>query len=235
MALGTQVYTSSGGSLDTVATIGPTSGIVAGTTPLNAVGTNQGDQLGITNNIISALVALENVVGIVGSAVTTSHDYKIKKAPFVQFQAALDYSPPATLYGVFGVQNNRPHLAFNDSATWTALYFGIVPLTQLFASGLIVRLKWKSITVTTGNAVWGVAIERLNTAESADSFDTQVTATTACSGTQSALVETAITITTIDSIAAGDGFGLQVQRLGANGSDTLVGDACLRLISIESA
>ena len=154
---------------------------------------------------------------------------------FRQWQAAIEYSPPATLYAVFGVQNARAHLAFNDSATWTANFYGVVPSGTYLGAGLIVRLKWKSITVTTGNAVWNSAVERLNTAESADSFDTAATVTAGCSATQSALVESVIgPFTTIDSITAGDGIGLQIQRIGANGSDSLVGDACLRTVSIES-
>jgi hypothetical protein len=155
--------------------------------------------------------------------------------PFQVFQAALESSPPATLFATYGVQNNRPHLAFNDSATWGGYFFGVIPQGVNLASGLLVRLKWKSITVASGNAVWSVQFERLNTAESSDSFDTAPTpVVTACSGTTSALVETAITVTTIDGLTAGDGFGLLVQRLGANASDTLVGDACLRLVSIET-
>jgi hypothetical protein len=57
MALGTPTYAT--GTTDTDATLGPTTGIVAGTTPLNAVGTNQGDQLGITKNLINTSIALE--------------------------------------------------------------------------------------------------------------------------------------------------------------------------------
>jgi hypothetical protein len=48
------------------------------------------------------------------------------------------------------------------------------------------------------------------------------------------LVETAITITTIDGVTAGDGLLLQVQRIGGNGSDTLVGDLCLETVSVET-
>jgi hypothetical protein len=63
MALGTPTYST--GTVDTNATLGPTTGIVAGSTPLNAVGTNQGDQLGITNNLINTVINLEtNALGL---------------------------------------------------------------------------------------------------------------------------------------------------------------------------
>ena len=152
------------------------------------------------------------------------------------FQAGIEFSQPATLYAVFGVQNARPHLAFNDSATWGAYFFGYIPTGISLTGGITIRLKWKSITATTGNCKWNVALERLNTAESADSFATATTGTTACSGTTSIIVETAIgpiTGANLDGLTAGDGFGLLVQRLGADGADTLVGDACLRLVIVE--
>ena len=76
MSLGTPTYPT---TLDTAATLGPTSGIVAGTTPLNAVGTNQGDQLGITNNLINQVIALQTKCGVTASADTSSLDYKISQ------------------------------------------------------------------------------------------------------------------------------------------------------------
>lgn len=64
-------------SIDTNATLGPTLGIVANNTLLGAVGPNQGDQLGITNNLINQVIALENQVGITESTVTTSLVYQV--------------------------------------------------------------------------------------------------------------------------------------------------------------
>ena len=156
--------------------------------------------------------------------------------PFKTFHAALEGCPPATLYGVYAVQNNRPHLEFADSATNGMYFFGVIPTGAVLTSGLIVRLKWKAIVASpTGNVRWNVAFERLNTAESADSFDTAVPFTSAV-GAQSTLVEAAITVTTIDGLTAGDGFGLLVQRLGADGADTLTAAAvaCLRFVSVET-
>jgi hypothetical protein len=154
--------------------------------------------------------------------------------PFKVWTAGIEGYPPSTLYGTFGVRNNRPYLAFNDSATWTAYFMTVVPTGASLGSGLIVRLKWMAATATTGNAVLGVAIERMTTDQDADSFDTQVTATTATSGTSGIAVETAITITTIDGVTALDGMIIQVQRLGANGSDTVTGDIQIETVSVET-
>jgi hypothetical protein len=155
--------------------------------------------------------------------------------PFKAWVAGIECFPPSTLYATFGTRNNRPFLAFNDSATWTTYAMTVLPTGITLTSGLIVRLKWMAATATTGSAVCGVAIERMNTDQDADSFDTQATATTACSATSGIAVETAITITTIDSAVAGDGIIIQVQRLGASGSDSLVGDLQLETVSVEAA
>ncbi len=48
-------------AVDSDAILGPTSGIVAGVTHLGDTGTNQGDQLGITKNLINSVVKVENV------------------------------------------------------------------------------------------------------------------------------------------------------------------------------
>lgn len=226
MAAGTPTYPT---ILDTDATLGPTSTLVAGSTTLLA-----GDQIGLAKNWQNTIIALETIVGVTNSSVTTTHEYRIRKAAFSRWQAALQYSPPAILYAVFGTQNNRAHLAFNDSATWGAYFHDIVPLGAAMTGGIIVRLYWKSITTNTGNVVWGAQVDPLTTAESADTLTTQVTATTACSATTSVLVSTAITIAT-PGLTAGAPYMLLIQRLGANASDTMVGDACLRLVSVENA
>ncbi|SRR6266404_2719931 len=235
MPLGTPVYPT---TLDTAATVGPTSGIVAGTTPLNAVGTNQGDQIGITNNIITVELALEAAVGVTNSTVTTSHEYRIRRRPWKQWVAGLEGNPPATLYATFGTVNAIPFLAFNDAATWTSTFIGMVPWGEVFASGIIVRLKWASATAITNAVKWGVAYERLGVLTVAsDHFGTQVTGTTTVGGTVELFSETAITIPYANMVSsvAGDPFRLQVQRLGADAADTMVGDAQLFTVSVENA
>ena len=160
MALGTPGYPA---SIDNDATMGPTTGIIPGTTSLSAVGTNQGDQLGITRNLINSLIALENKVGINGSTVTTTLEYRVRKIPFKIWVAGLEFSPPATLNATFTSRNARPVLAFTDSATWSTLFFNIVPLGSILTSGVIIRLYWMGATAVTGNVIWSVAIERMNT------------------------------------------------------------------------
>ena len=231
MALGTPTYPT---TLDTAATLGPTSGIVAGTTALNAVGSNQGNQLGITNNLINTMIGVETLVGVTNGTVTTSHEFRIRRNFWKVWVAGLEGSPPATLYANFVVRNNRPLLAFPTAVTSGTLLFGRVPWGMVLTSGVVLRYTWMAATAITGNVVWNAGIERLNTDQDADSIDTIGTVTTACSGTSGITVESVITLTTIDSMVAGDPFMLNVRRIGG-GSDTMAGDAQLQMVSIENA
>jgi hypothetical protein len=140
--------------------------------------------------------------------------------------------PPSTLYAVWSNVNSIPFLAFNASVTWSSVFMGKVPAGVTLASGVIVRLLWGSATATSGNVIWGVAIERFGILTVvSDHFDTQATATTTTNGSVSILTETAITQTAINSMTNGNTFRLQVQRTGG----TMVGDAQLFSVSIESA
>jgi hypothetical protein len=101
MATGTPVFPT---TLDTDSTLGPTSGIVAGTTALNGVGTGQGDQLGITKNLINQVIALETKVGANGSADTNSIDYKLAHAATSTLATVSDI----TEFDIARVRNDFP-------------------------------------------------------------------------------------------------------------------------------
>ncbi len=233
MALGTPTYPT---TLDTAATLGPTSGIVAGTTPLNAVGTNQGDQLGITNNLINTMVGIETLVGVTNSTVTTTHEYRIRRCPFAVWPAGMLFIQPATLYATFAAQaNGTPYLNFATGAVNTATFMGRVPWAAVMTGGVVVRLTWASHVGTTGVAAWGVALERFGVATViSDHFGTQTATTTAPSGTVDICVETAITVSTnINGVIAGDWFRLQVQH--NTPSDTIAQAVQLYAVSMEVA
>jgi hypothetical protein len=217
-------------SLDTTVGKGPSGSYT--TTATNDVTFPHG---GAHTDISAGVVALETLVGITNSTVTTTHEYRIRRN-FYRVWTALDAMPPATLYATFGTVNSTPFLAFNDSATWGTVFIEATRWGAVLTSGVVIRLRWASATATTGSVVWGVAMERFGILTVAsDHFDTQATATTTTNGTVEIITETDITLTTINSVVAGDVFRLQVQRLGANGSDTMVGDAQLFSVSIENA
>jgi hypothetical protein len=112
MSLGTPVFPA---SLDSDSTLGPTSGIIAGNTLLGSAGTNQGDQLGITKNLINSVMALQSVVGVTASAVTTSLVYLVGKLQTSAFLA--------------GILNNSNTLGLNSQIV-NNNYLGTVTTNQ---------------------------------------------------------------------------------------------------------
>jgi hypothetical protein len=92
-------------------------------------------------------------------------------------------------------------------------------------------------TATSGNCRWGVQFEKSGTNVGvADSFDTAAEAHSAANGTSGIETVTEITITTIDSLAAGNRFRLKVFRNADDATnDTMTGDAELIAVEVRSA
>ena len=146
-----------------------------------------------------------------------------------------DNQPPATNFATLDTRNSIAILDFDDATDESAIFLGIIPEAASLASGLKIRIIWTAATATSGNCVWDASLEGLTTDIDTDSFDTaaSVTATTnAISGVPN---YTEITLTTIDSITAGDGFRLKINRDANNGSDTMTGDAELIAVEVRSA
>jgi hypothetical protein len=143
--------------------------------------------------------------------------------------------PPATAFATLDTRNSIAVLDFDDAATESAVFVGILPEAASLGSGLIVSLRWMATTATSGDVRWSVEWEKSNTDLDSDSFDTATAATATTSGTSGIVTVTNITCTTIDSLAAGDLFRLRVQRVGGDGADTMTGDAELVAVEIRSA
>jgi hypothetical protein len=143
--------------------------------------------------------------------------------------------PPATAFATLDTRNSIAVLDFNDTTVQNAVFLDVIPQFAILSSGLKIRLIWAATTATTGNCVWQVALERMTTDIDADSFDTAASATATTSGTSGIPNYTEITLTTIDSVTAGDGFRLKVTRNATSASDTMTGDAELIAVEIRSA
>jgi hypothetical protein len=144
--------------------------------------------------------------------------------------------PPSTAFATLDTRNSIAVLDFDAATDENAVFVGIMPEAASLGSGLIVRLHWMATTATSGNVRWGVQFERSNTDLDADSFDTAVEATAAANGTSGILTTTAITVTTIDGITAGDVFRLKVFRNADDATnDTMTGDAELVAVEVRSA
>jgi len=143
--------------------------------------------------------------------------------------------PTATAFATLDTRNSIAVLDFDDATDESAVFVSIIPEAASLGSGLKIRLHWMATTATSGNVVWDVSLERMTTDLDSDSFDTIASGTAAANGTSGILTVTEITLTTIDSVTAGDGFRLKVTRDANNASDTMTGDAELVVCEIRSA
>lgn len=121
--------------------------------------------------------------------------------------------------------------ATDEMCSWT------FQLPGNYASSPVLRLHWKANT-TSNSVVWGCRIAATTPSDTdtpnEHAFGTANTATTAVNGTEARrLVETTITLTNNDSMAAGDTITLQVYRDADNGSDTCTVDAELVSATLE--
>lgn len=148
---------------------------------------------------------------------------------------ALSGNPPASGYATLDFRNQIPVLDFDAAGTEGTVFVGIMP-KHYSSGGVTIYLTWMASTATSGNVVWETSIERGNTDLDADSFATGNNATGAADGTSGIVTQTSIAHTQgaqMDSVAVGEMFRLRVQRLGANGSDTMTGDAELVLVEMR--
>jgi hypothetical protein len=148
----------------------------------------------------------------------------------------LDNQPPATNFATLDTRNSVAVLDFDAATDESAVFVGCISEGAVLTSGLIVRISWAATSATSGDCVWDVSFEKTTGQDiDSDSFDTIASATTATSGTSGVVNTTAITITTIDSLAANDCFRLKVTRDADNGNDTMTGDAELVAVEVRAA
>jgi hypothetical protein len=146
-----------------------------------------------------------------------------------------DNQPPATAFATLDTRNSIAILDFDDATDESALFLGIIPEAASLASGLKIRLIWTAATATSGDCVWDASLERMTTDIDTDSFDTIASITATTNATSGVPNYSEITLTTIDSVTAGDGFRLKINRDANNASDTMTGDAELIAVEVRSA
>ena len=143
--------------------------------------------------------------------------------------------PPASNYATLDTRNSVAVLDFDDTTAEGAAWVSVIPEAASLGSGLIAKIHWMATTATSGAVTWEFSVERMNTDEDSDSFDTVQTGSSTTSGTSGIITVTSITLTTIDSVTAGDAYRVKIRRLPADGSDTMAGDAELVAVEIRSA
>jgi hypothetical protein len=219
---------------------------------ISAVGTTLADILSVSgSDLVADDLAADKLYGwddseskaigfIIGSGLSVSGDTLSATASggsktYAVFVAGLENSPPSTAFATLDTRSSIPCLDFDDATDESAVFMGIIPEGASLGSGLKIRLHWMATTATSGNVVWDVSLERMTTGLDSDSFDTIASGTAAANGTSGILTVTEITLTTIDSVTAGDGYRLKVTRDANNASDTMTGDAELVVCEVRSA
>lgn len=144
--------------------------------------------------------------------------------------------PPASNFATLDTRNSIAVLDFDDTTEESVFWTGVMPEAASLGSGLKVRIHWTATTATTGQVRWGVQFERAGTDLDSDSYDTAAEAHSTTNGTSGIETVTEITITTIDSIAAGDRYRMKVYRDSSDTTnDTMTGDAELVAVEVRSA
>jgi hypothetical protein len=218
---------------------------------VTAVGTTLADILSVSgSDLVADDLAADKLYGwddseskaigfIIGSGLSVSGDTLSATASggsktYAVFTAT-DNQPTATAFATLDTRNSIAVLDFDDATDESAVFVSIIPEAASLGSGLKIRLHWMATTATSGDVVWDVSLERMTTDLDSDSFDTIASGTAAANGTSGILTVTEITLTTIDSVTAGDGFRLKVTRDANNASDTMTGDAELVVCEVRSA
>ena len=209
---------------------------VLGVSGANITGVDaNADRIVFWDDSASALKYLEVSTGLSLSGTTLTATATGGGTKTYAVFTATDNNPPATAFATIDQRNSTAVLDFDDTTDESAVFVGIMPEGASLGSGLKIRLHWMSTNQTSNNVVWDVSLERMNTDLDSDSFATIASGTAAANGTSGILTVTEITLTTIDSVTAGDGYRLKVTRDANNGSDTMTGDAELVAVEVRSA
>lgn len=125
-----------------------------------------------------------------------------------------------------------------DAAADEAVFFNFQAIS--YGSGnLSVSLDWYADTATTGDVVWVAEMAAITPDTDSQDVETDALAT-ANTVTDSHLGTTGqrlhravITLSNLDSVAAGDDVRLRISRDADNGSDTMAGDAILTRVTVS--
>ncbi len=132
------------------------------------------------------------------------------------------------------MRNGHVVADFDADANETMYFSSVLP--AYYAGGNITcKLHWMATSATSGNVRWRAEFERLEAGGpdlDAGDFQTAAEATGAASATSGKLTVTSITLSALDSAAAGDAFRVAITRVADDGTnDTMTGDA--ELLAVE--
>lgn len=151
-----------------------------------------------------------------------------------------DYAFPASNFPALTMDATTRHMAwaFDAAADETVLLPGVAP--QGLTGTLTLVVFYRMASATTGNIYFRAAVEAITPADALDtdassSFDTINTGNGAVPGTAGYVASISITLTTADSMAAGDMFRIEFGRDADNAGDTATGDAHVLRVELRDA
>jgi hypothetical protein len=125
-----------------------------------------------------------------------------------------------------------------DASTEEAIFFDFRAIR--YGSGnLTVDVDWYADTASSGAVVWGAQVAAITANTDSQDVETDAlatvatTATTHLGTTGQRLHRTAITVSSLDSLAADDDVRIRISRVAANGSDTMTGDAIATRVTVS--
>ncbi|MFI7630255.1 hypothetical protein [Microbispora rosea] len=125
-----------------------------------------------------------------------------------------------------------------DPSADEAAYWHLEALA--YGSGNItVDIDWYAVNATSGVVRWGVALAAITPETDTTDAETKALATeqtvddTHLGTTSRRIMRATLTLSNLDSIAAGDEAWLRVRRIGSATADTLANDAALTMIRLS--
>lgn len=144
---------------------------------------------------------------------------------------------PTTNYPALLPSNNRMVLAYDAGTQETAFWEAVAP--QGLTGTWTAVVSYRMASAITGGVAFDVAVEAVSSGDAVDldattSFDTVNAGNdSAVPGTAGYVKQISITLTNMDSVAAGDRLRISVARDVADGNDTATGDCYVIGIEIR--
>lgn len=144
---------------------------------------------------------------------------------------------PATNFPQLTLSNRRPVLAYDASTSETAYWTAVVP--QGWTGTVTAVISYAMASATSGGVAFDVAVEAITSGDATDtdattSFDTVNGGSDASvPGTAGYMEQLSITLSNLDSAAAGDLLRISVARDVADAADTATGDCYVLAVEIR--
>ena len=146
--------------------------------------------------------------------------------------------PPAANYATLDLRNQHPVLDFDGTTNEYAVFSGVMPQNYAGTTGVTCYIHYAMSTATADTVDWDIAFELIGDSDvdmDADSFAAVNSAddnTVPGTSGQVSIVNIAFTDgADMDSVTAGDGFRIKINRDAA--SDDATGDAELRFLELR--